>query len=203
MEQLITTIAPAGEPPLLNESGPGDEIGGQLRAILGSGRVLDRMIDRIAFSSDASFYSLVPQAIAQPATLEEVGALFRFSRTQKVPLVFRAGGTSVCDPGTTGCHWSTCERHSKAIWRKDRARPSVHECCAPGRDPFQQRERNVLRRVPQCLSHPAIDEVHASIRHRHRHRAIRFRAAASAFGAAAMFWTLGTENLHRTRCCIS
>src|SRR6266700_640346 len=52
------------------------QIGTQLRTFLGSGRVLDRSIYRIAFSSDASFYRPVPHAIVQPATLEEIGALF-------------------------------------------------------------------------------------------------------------------------------
>lgn len=101
MEQLITTIAPAWEPSQINDPAPSGAIGKRLRTILTSGRVLDRMIDRIAFSSDASFYSLLPQAIVQPATLEEVGALFRFSRTQRVPLVFRAGGTSLSGQAIT------------------------------------------------------------------------------------------------------
>ena len=46
-------------------------------------------------------YSLAPQAIAQPATLEEIGALFQFSRTQKIPLVFRAGWTSLSGQAIT------------------------------------------------------------------------------------------------------
>jgi len=41
---------------------------------------------------------------------------------------------------------------------------------ASGWDPFEQREWNVLRRDSQCLSHTAINEVHAAIRHHHRHR---------------------------------
>ena len=146
MEQLITTIAPAWESFRINDSGPTGEIGTQLRTILGSGRVLDRAIDRIAFSSDASFYSLVPQAIAQPATLEEIGALFRLSRAQNIALVFRAGGTSLSgqgdygrrarrylallayvrgagrwtrNSGATGCHWPSCERQSQTVRSKD------------------------------------------------------------------------------------
>lgn len=77
------------------------QIASGLRRILGAGRVLDRPIDRIAFSSDASFYSLVPRAVAQPATLDEVARLFAFSREQKIPLVFRAGGTSLSGQSIT------------------------------------------------------------------------------------------------------
>jgi D-lactate dehydrogenase len=98
--QFVTTIAPASDSFQSNEA-PSGEIGKQLRTILGFGRVLDRVIDRIAFSSDASFYSLIRQAIAQPATLEEIKALFRFSRAQKVPLVFRAAGTSLSGQAIT------------------------------------------------------------------------------------------------------
>jgi D-lactate dehydrogenase len=101
LESLITTIAPAWDSTKIDRTRQYSEIGNQLRSILKSGRVLDSAIDRVAFSSDASFYSLVPQAIAQPATLEEIGALFRFSRTQKVPLVFRAGGTSLSGQSIT------------------------------------------------------------------------------------------------------
>ena len=101
MDQLIKTIAPVWESTKIDSSRQGGEIGNQLRAILKSGRVLDSAIDRVGFSSDASFYSLVPQAIAQPATLEEISALFRFSRTRKIPLVFRAGGTSLSGQAIT------------------------------------------------------------------------------------------------------
>jgi D-lactate dehydrogenase len=117
LEPLITTIAPAGEASQNSYSGPSGptgEIGKQLRTILGFGRVLDRAIDRIAYSSDASFYSLVPQAITQPATLEEIGALFQFSRTQKVPLVFRAGGTSLSGQAITNGVLVDISRY----WRK-------------------------------------------------------------------------------------
>jgi D-lactate dehydrogenase len=101
LDQLIKTIAPAWESTKIDSPRQSGEIGDQLRIILRSGRVLDRAIDRIAFSSDASFYSLVPQAIAQPATLEEIGALFRFSRAQEIALVFRAGGTSLSGQAIT------------------------------------------------------------------------------------------------------
>ena len=38
----------------------------ELTQILPAERVLMRPIDRIAYSSDASFYRLVPQAVVQP-----------------------------------------------------------------------------------------------------------------------------------------
>jgi D-lactate dehydrogenase len=72
------------------------ELGAQLSALLEPSRVLTRMIDRIAFASDASLYRLIPRAVVQPILLEEVRKLFLFSRKRQIPLTFRAGGTSLC-----------------------------------------------------------------------------------------------------------
>ncbi len=64
-------------------------------------RILIREIERIAFASDASFYRLIPRAVVQPVDRREVAALFRFSHRHKVPLVFRAGGTSLSGQSIT------------------------------------------------------------------------------------------------------
>lgn len=66
-----------------------------LAAIVGRDRVLDRAIDRIAFAADASVYRLVPRAVVLAASVEEVRDLFRLSREQKLPMTFRAAGTSL------------------------------------------------------------------------------------------------------------
>jgi D-lactate dehydrogenase len=101
MEQLVATITPATRLEASDAVGDAESIGSALRRILDRGRVLDRPIDRIAFSSDASFYRLVPQAVVQPATLGEIARLFAFSRTRSIPLVFRAGGTSLSGQSIT------------------------------------------------------------------------------------------------------
>lgn len=101
LEQLIRTIAPARKNNAALDSEPIGEFGKSLRTIVRKGRVLDRAIDRVAFSSDASFYRLVPKAVVQPATLNEIRDLFCFSRSNKVPLVFRAGGTSLSGQSIT------------------------------------------------------------------------------------------------------
>ena len=64
-------------------------------------RILIRPIERIAFASDASFYRLIPRAVIQPQTAEEIKHLFRFSHAHRVPLVFRAGGTSLSGQAIT------------------------------------------------------------------------------------------------------
>lgn len=88
------------------------EIGEQLRAFIDASRILTRAIDRIAFASDASLYRMIPRAVVQPISSEEVRRLFRYSRKQKIPLVFRGGGTSLSGQAITdgilvdvGRHW--------------------------------------------------------------------------------------------------
>jgi len=66
-----------------------------LAAIVGSDRVLDRPVDLIAFASDASFYRLIPKAVAFAGSIEDVRGLFRLSHETKVPMTFRAAGTSL------------------------------------------------------------------------------------------------------------
>ncbi len=64
-------------------------------------RILIRPIERIAFASDASFYRLIPRAVIQTQTAEEIKHLFRFSHEHRIPLVFRAGGTSLSGQAIT------------------------------------------------------------------------------------------------------
>ncbi len=73
----------------------------ELTQILPAERVLTRPIDRIAYSSDASFYRLVPQAVVQPVTNREVESLFAFSKARGIPLTFRAAGTSLSGQAVT------------------------------------------------------------------------------------------------------
>lgn len=66
-----------------------------LVAIVGPDRVLDRPVDLIAFASDASFYRLIPKAVAFAGSIEDVRGLFRLSHEAKIPMTFRAAGTSL------------------------------------------------------------------------------------------------------------
>ncbi len=77
------------------------EIEAQLRAFIDPSRILSRPIDRIAFSSDASLYRLIPQAVVQPINADEVRKLFAYSREHGIPLTFRAGGTSLSGQAIT------------------------------------------------------------------------------------------------------
>ena len=66
-----------------------------LAAIVGPDRVLDRPVDLIAFASDASFYRLIPKAVAFAGSVEDIRGLFRLSHERNLPMTFRAAGTSL------------------------------------------------------------------------------------------------------------
>jgi D-lactate dehydrogenase len=72
-----------------------------LNALLDPKRVFTHPLDRIAYASDASFYRLIPEAVVHPISLEEIKRLFEYSQQHKIPLVFRAAGTSLSGQSIT------------------------------------------------------------------------------------------------------
>src|SRR6202142_1629577 len=72
-----------------------EEIKAGLAASVDASRILIRPIELIAHASDASFYRLIPKAVIQTQGLDEIRALFSFSRRQGIPMTFRAAGTSL------------------------------------------------------------------------------------------------------------
>ena len=77
------------------------EIQRLLASLIDPERILIRPIERVAFASDASFYRLIPQAVIQPKTVDEIKHLFRFSHEHEIPLCFRSGGTSLSGQAIT------------------------------------------------------------------------------------------------------
>lgn len=77
------------------------KIGSLLEAILPKSRIKARLIDLVAYASDAGFYYLRPKAVVQPISESEVIALFKFSHEQQIPLTFRTGGTSLSGQAIT------------------------------------------------------------------------------------------------------
>ncbi len=73
----------------------------QLSEILHSSRVHTRLIDRVAYANDASYFRLVPQAVVQPNSISEIQALFKFSQQNRIPMTFRAAGTSLSGQAVT------------------------------------------------------------------------------------------------------
>lgn len=72
-----------------------------LHRLLPKERIKTRLIDRYAYASDASHFYLVPQAVIQPNTIEEIQKIFAFSHEHNIHITFRAGGTSLSGQGIT------------------------------------------------------------------------------------------------------
>ncbi|MEQ7799911.1 FAD-binding and (Fe-S)-binding domain-containing protein [Pedobacter sp. ASV1-7] len=77
------------------------ETGELLESILPKTRIKSRLIDLVAYASDAGFYYLRPKAVVQPIAESEIIALFRFSHENRIPLTFRTGGTSLSGQSIT------------------------------------------------------------------------------------------------------
>ena len=77
------------------------DIASRLSEIIPSPRVRTRLIDRIAYANDASYFRLVPQAVVQPNSIGEIQSLFRFTQQNKIPMTFRAAGTSLSGQAVT------------------------------------------------------------------------------------------------------
>src|SRR6185503_3017437 len=73
----------------------------QLAQIIHLTRVHTRLIDRIAYANDASYFRLVPQAVVQPNSIREIQSLFKFTQQNKIPMTFRAAGTSLSGQAVT------------------------------------------------------------------------------------------------------
>ena len=72
-----------------------EDIQSALQGFVARDRILVRPIDLIAYASDASFYRLIPKAVVLAKDLEEIRALFALSQQTRIPLTFRAAGTSL------------------------------------------------------------------------------------------------------------
>jgi D-lactate dehydrogenase len=93
-----------------------------LRTHVAPERVLTRAIDRVAFAADASFYRLIPRAVVLARDAGEVRALLRASREHRVPLTFRAAGTSLSGQSITDGLLVEVARHWRGITVEDEGR---------------------------------------------------------------------------------
>jgi D-lactate dehydrogenase len=86
----------------------------ELSGLLAPDRVLMQPLDLAVYACDASFYRLVPRAVVRPASIGEVQALFDFARRARIPLTFRAAGTSLSGQAVTDGIVVDISRH----WRR-------------------------------------------------------------------------------------
>lgn len=77
-------------------------------------RLKHKLIELHAYSSDASFYQLVPRAIVFPVTVEEIQLLFAIAKKYHTSLTFRTAGTSLSGQSVTDGILVDLSRH----WNK-------------------------------------------------------------------------------------
>jgi D-lactate dehydrogenase len=102
----------------------------QLSSLIPEQRVLTSPIERYAYANDASFFRLIPQAVIQPVSVEEVRSLFRFSQQNLIPLTFRAAGTSLSGQSVSDGLLVVLSRHWGQVWVEEaglrvRSQPGV------------------------------------------------------------------------------
>jgi D-lactate dehydrogenase len=77
------------------------DIGKLLENILPKERIKCRLVDLVAYASDAGFYYLRPKAVVRPINEEEIVAILKFSHDNNIPVTFRTGGTSLSGQSIT------------------------------------------------------------------------------------------------------
>jgi D-lactate dehydrogenase len=92
------TVVPDRAPETL-AGGAAQPLRGELEALLGADRVLGRASDIVRYASDASPYRLLPRAVVMAQDAGDVAKTLAYGRANDVPVVFRAGGTSLNGQG--------------------------------------------------------------------------------------------------------
>src|SRR5204863_2371730 len=118
----VSRIAPEDNRPAKDRapdelaSGTPEPLRGDLIRLLGSDRVLTRVIDLIRYASDASPYRLLPKAVVMARDGDDVAKVLAYGRRTGTPVTFRAGGTSLNGQSQTEGilvdvrrHWSGVE----------------------------------------------------------------------------------------------
>lgn len=90
----MTAAAPDRAPDALAAGTP-QPLRRELEALLGPDRLLGRASDIVRYASDASPYRLLPRAVVMAHDAGDVSKLLAYGRRSGVPVVFRAGGTSL------------------------------------------------------------------------------------------------------------
>ncbi len=91
------------------------EIATELRKHFAEHKLKLAVIDRYAYAGDAGFYWLLPKAIVQPDSIADIQQLFLFAQKHKVPLTFRAAGTSLSGQSITDGILVDISKHWKQV----------------------------------------------------------------------------------------
>jgi D-lactate dehydrogenase len=107
LERKVSALAPPAAEPAPDRApdriadGVAQPLRGELERLLGANRVLGRVSDIVRYASDASPYRLFPRAVVMAHDAGDVAKALAYGRANDVPVVFRAGGTSLNGQGQT------------------------------------------------------------------------------------------------------
>jgi D-lactate dehydrogenase len=87
----------------------------RLQQAIGTEQVLASLEDRSQWASDASIYLLLPRVVVIPRTSDDVRAILAVASTERVPVCFRAGGTSLSGQAVTDGILIVVSRHLRGI----------------------------------------------------------------------------------------
>ncbi len=105
LERSPQSLAPQASEPAPDRApdsiaaGVAQPLRGELEALLGPDRVLTSASDIVKYASDASPYRLFPQAVVMAREAGDVAKVLAYGREQRIPVTFRAGGTSLNGQG--------------------------------------------------------------------------------------------------------
>src|SRR5665811_403387 len=116
------TTAAADRAPDSLAAGSEQPLRGELEALLGPDRVLGRASDVVRYASDASPYRLLPRAVVMAHDAGDVAKTIAHGRAGGVPVVFRAGGTSLNGQGQTDGILVDVRRHFGGVAVEDGGR---------------------------------------------------------------------------------
>jgi D-lactate dehydrogenase len=92
---------------------------GELEQLLGADRVLARAGDIVRYASDASPYRLLPQVVVMARDAEDVAKTLAFGKRSRIPITFRAGGTSLNGQGQSEGILVDVRRHFSGVAVED------------------------------------------------------------------------------------
>jgi D-lactate dehydrogenase len=99
--------------------GTAQPLRGDLERLLGADRVLGRAGDLIRYASDASPYRLLPRAVVMARDAGDVAKVLDYGRRNGIPVVFRAGGTSLNGQGQSDGILVDVRRHFGGVAVED------------------------------------------------------------------------------------
>jgi D-lactate dehydrogenase len=105
LERKTQSLAPQVDEPARDRApdeiakGVAQPLRGELESLLGADRVLSSAGDIVKYASDASPYRLFPKAVVMAREAGDIAKVLAYGREKKIPVTFRAGGTSLNGQG--------------------------------------------------------------------------------------------------------